>query len=490
MKDNAYERIMDSKAGKILVGSLVYGIMFEILLYRNMNGIGIPVLMLTTCLFLIGFFRIFEMRIKQETVFYMAAMVLLGISTVLTTSDFFLIWNWFGSICMFFLVLIHQFYDDRKWSFAQYLKIYLRMWVAPFGNLLSPFRALIREKGRKAKPGEKTSSGYVTQIFIGCAAAILLLIIILPLLFSGDMVFASFIRIFTGNMDGFHFPAEKLFLFLFGFVLCFAVLQAFANYDPDLCKKEQEDRPVQVSGITCISILTAVYVVFCLIQIGALFFGHGKGLPAGFTYAEYARSGFFQLLGVCLLNLVIVLTVIHLFRPGRTMQKVLTVFSACTYILIVSSAYRICMYIGAYQMTLLRVLVLWGLCVLSFILAGVIVNVYKKDFPLFRYSAMICVLCYLILSFSRPDEWMARYNLKNKEDWIESYDEIRYLFSEDFLLALDQITISGDTGNLISYCQEVVDNYDNEPGWTYHIGEARIKQAAERFLSEYVKNTP
>ncbi len=141
-------------------------------------------------------------------------------------------------------------------------------------------------------------------------------------------------------------------------------------------------------------------------------------------------------------------------------------------------------------MTLLRVLVLWGLCVLSFILAGVIVNVYKKDFPLFRYSAMICVLCYLILSFSRPDEWMAHYNLKNKEDWIESYDEVRYLFSEDFLLALDQITISGDTGNLISYCQEVVDNYDNEPGWTYHIGEARIKQAAEWFLSEYVKNTP
>lgn len=66
-------------------------------------------------------------------------------------------------------------------------------------------------------------------------------------------------------------------------------------------------------------------------------------------------------------------------------------------------------------MTLLRVLVLWGLCVLSFILAGVIVNVYKKDFPLFRYSAMICVLCYLILSFSRPDEWMARYNLKTRK---------------------------------------------------------------------------
>ena len=69
MKDNAYEESWTARLGKSFAGSLVYGIMFEILLYRNMNGIGIPVLMLTTCLFLIGFFRIFEMRIKQETVF-------------------------------------------------------------------------------------------------------------------------------------------------------------------------------------------------------------------------------------------------------------------------------------------------------------------------------------------------------------------------------------------------------------------------------------
>ena len=124
MKDNAYERIMDSKAGKILAGSLVYGIMFEILLYRNMNGIGIPVLMLTTCLFLIGFFRIFEMRIKQETVFYMAAMVLLGISTVLTTSDFFL-----GTWCLRLLsVFLQEIWMDstfrQKNFFCSCLDLY------------------------------------------------------------------------------------------------------------------------------------------------------------------------------------------------------------------------------------------------------------------------------------------------------------------------------------------------------------------------------
>ena len=47
-----------------------------------------------------------------------------------------------------------------------------------------------------------------------------------------------------------------------------------------------------------VSVLVAVlYVIFCGIQIIYLFGGGGE-LPAGVTYAEYARQGFFQLLVV------------------------------------------------------------------------------------------------------------------------------------------------------------------------------------------------
>ena len=488
MEKSRYEVIMEQKTGKLLAGSLIYGILFAVLLYRNMSGIGIPVLMLVTCLFLAGFFRMFEMKLKKETVYYMTVMVLLGVSSTLTTSDFFIMFNWFGSIGLFFLILIHQFYEDRNWNFLSYTVVYLRMMFAPLGNLLSPFRALIRYRKSKEEGEEKKKSGYIGQVVLGIILAGLLLLVIFPLLFSGDMVFAEFIRLFTGNFRGFSFSTGWITLFLAGFILCFAVWQAFVNYDPDFETEEKEERPIQVAGITCISILTAVYLIFCAIQLGSLFFGHGMGLPDGYTYAEYARSGFFELLGVSIINLLIVLAVIHLFYPKRLMQRLLTVFSGCTYVMILSSGYRMCMYIEAYRFTLSRVLVLWGLCVLSFILAGVIVNVYKKDFPLFRYSAAVCAAFYLILSLSRPDEWMARYNLAYKEEWIESYDEIRYLFSRDLLLAVDAEQIQhlkGDPGNLIHYCQEVVDMYDNEPGWTYSIGEARAKESAERFLKEY-----
>ena len=46
MEKSRYEVIMEQKTGKLLAGSLIYGILFAVLLYRNMSGIGIPVLML------------------------------------------------------------------------------------------------------------------------------------------------------------------------------------------------------------------------------------------------------------------------------------------------------------------------------------------------------------------------------------------------------------------------------------------------------------
>lgn len=485
MERSRYYKIMEEKAGIFLSGSFIYGILFSVLLYHNMNGIGVPLLMFLTSLFMLGFFKVFEITVRKETLFYMGAMILLGVSTVMTNSGFFIMWNWFGCIALFFFILIHQFYEDGKWSFTVYLKVYFRMMFAPLANLLAPFRSMINYRKKQSDTEKEEKKGYTGQIILGIITAGILLMVILPLLFSGDMVFASFIRMFTGNIEEFSFSADWILLFLTGFVLCFAVWQAFVNYNPDFDEEDKKERHVQIAGITCIGILTVVYILFCIIQIISLFFGHGMGLPEGFTYAMYARRGFFELLGVSIINLLITLTVIHLFTPEKIMQKLLTVFSACTYIMIFSSAYRMCMYIQAYQFTLLRVLVLWGLCVLSFIFAGVIVNVYKKDFPLFRYSAAVCAVFYLVLSLSRPDEWMATYNLKYKENWIESYDEIRYLFSEDLLLALDGEKLSGDPANFISYCQKVVDDYDNQPGWTYSIGEARAKKAAEQFLEEY-----
>ena len=102
MEKSRYEVIMEQKTGKLLAGSLIYGILFAVLLYRNMSGIGIPVLMLVTCLFLAGFFRMFEMKLKKETVYYMTVMVLLGVSSTLTTRTFLSFATGLGVLDCFF----------------------------------------------------------------------------------------------------------------------------------------------------------------------------------------------------------------------------------------------------------------------------------------------------------------------------------------------------------------------------------------------------
>ena len=133
-------------------------------------------------------------------------------------------------------------------------------------------------------------------------------------------------------------------------------------------------------------------------------------LPGKYTYAEYAREGFFQLLVVCLLNLLLVLFTLALFQEHPALKGLLCLISGCTYIMIASSALRMVMYIDAYYLTRKRVLVLWGLLLIAVLLAGVMVRIFKKNFPLIRYGMVVCALCYLVLSFGRMDYLIAKYN--------------------------------------------------------------------------------
>lgn len=114
-----------------------------------------------------------------------------------------------------------------------------------------------------------------------------------------------------------------------------------------------------------------------------------------------------------MINLALVLAGHAYFKEKKALKIMLTIVSECTYIMIASSAYRMILYIQHYYLTFLRIFVLWALMVLFILLTGVIISIYKKDFPLFRYSMIVVTVCYLVLSFSHPDYWIAKWNLEN-----------------------------------------------------------------------------
>lgn len=103
----------------------------------------------------------------------------------------------------------------------------------------------------------------------------------------------------------------------------------------------------------------------------------------------------------------------QLFRESKVLKVIMTIMSLCTFIMIASSVMRMTIYIRYYYLTFLRIFVLWMLAVLFVMFIGVLINIYRESFPLFRYGVVMVTVLYLALSFSHPDYIIARVNIAN-----------------------------------------------------------------------------
>ena len=118
---------------------------------------------------------------------------------------------------------------------------------------------------------------------------------------------------------------------------------------------------------------------------------------------------------------------IHIFQENLTLKVLLLIISVSTCIMTVSAVYRMLLYVGAYHLTFLRVLVLWFLGVLTLIMVGVIIHIFKVKFRLFKYAMAIVACAYILFSFARVDHIIASYNLTHTEN-IQARD-VRYLMN-------------------------------------------------------------
>ena len=264
----------------------------------------------------------------------------------------------------------------------------------------------------------------------------------LSLLESADAVFSEMldsVRAIIGyDVFTVVWRTMKFFLFiLFVFLYVYGVYVRITSGLMDGAEKEPKGY-VAVIGITFTGLLTFIYLIFSGVQILYLFSNSLK-LPEGYTYSQYAREGFFQLLAVAAINLLIVLFCMRHFEKSLCLDIVLTVMSVCTYIMLASSAVRMILYIRNYGLTYLRIEVLVALLLIATIMAGVVVAIYRKTFPLAHYIILVVGLIWILFSFSRPEYIIAKYNISQFEVIVQTedgaeilsvgYDDLQYLAS-------------------------------------------------------------
>ena len=220
-------------------------------------------------------------------------------------------------------------------------------------------------------------------------------------------------------------------LFLFALMIPYGILCFLGTGHIDT-KPHDYRKGNPVVSITALIPITLLYCVFCGVQFVSLFM---KRLPDGYTYSQYAREGFFELLAVCIINVALILIIQEFFQDHLLQKAILTITCLCTYIMLASSAYRILLYINAYGLTFLRIMVIWALIVIALLLLGLMTQIFWRHFPTMRYSIFVVWALYLALAFLHPDYIIADYNLSH-DFYDSSYDQTLAQLSDDAAPAL------------------------------------------------------
>ena len=406
------------------ITSILYALFFTFCLYNNSKGVTFPFFVAGTLYYFYLCMKKSGVEKVQKTIayekgdwFYIISLLLLGISVFLTNDSRIIFITKSCIFILFTLYLLHHYYDDTKWNFAKYLQSILEAIVYAIGSIGSPITDLIsfaQEKKNSSTdynedklPKEDTK---VKSVLLGIAITIPLLIVVVFMLASADLVFRTICSNFF-KLIQFETIVGIVFMTIIGYFGSYSIIHSMHKKEiKEECTPVKEKEPVL--AITFTSVISLVYLLFSGIQIFYLFLGN-MNLPDNYTYAQYAHQGFYQLLFICILNLILVLICVTIFRESKILKILLCIICICTYVMTASSAYRMYLYVDVYHFTFLRLMVFFLLALISVIMFGIMITILRKQFRLFRYCMIIVTVFAIVLSYSHPDYLIAKYNIQN-----------------------------------------------------------------------------
>ena len=396
--------------------ALLWAALAIILIYRNRGSVMYPVFMASTLAILawdcksMGKSLIRNLEGKFDIkLFYCIVLMLLSIHKCISSS-IDLQWGSGLGILLIFSCLLLKIYSNQEASEITAMLVKIgHLMIVPLKNLDKPF--IDSSAARKARTGEETvGKKRAKSILLGLVIAIPLLWIILALLSSADLVFGNIVE---DILDCITFPElnEDWVGVPFKFFLSFMAFYTWTACLPaEIFFEGKEPRKFDaVVAITFNSLIAVVYLLFSGIQF--VYLVGQMELPNGYTYAEYAHEGFYQLLAVTILNLILVSFCKKHFADNKVLKAILLIISGCTYVMIASSALRMYLYVGVYGLSHLRVYVLWLLVILTVWTTILIVGIFKEKLPYFRIITVFVSVWYLAFAFSMPDKWIAAYDL-------------------------------------------------------------------------------
>ena len=205
------------------------------------------------------------------------------------------------------------------------------------------------------------------RVLVGLVLALPVLAVFATLLSSADPIFSERLSNLLSSFDISHLGEYifrlfyiLVFAFLFSGVYLHAVrpAQAEPRTDPQAKFWLQPFLGWVEAGMV-LALVDLMFAFFVGIQFWYFFGGQANISTSGFTFADYARRGFFELVAVAVISLLLYLGLATVTRRETAFQKrgftVLSVFLiAMVLVMLVSAFQRLMLYEGAYGFTELR----------------------------------------------------------------------------------------------------------------------------------------
>ena len=300
--------------------------------------------------------------------------------------------------------------------FLGYLRLLGSMIARPLG-----FSAEVRKE--QPSPDEKRGSR-VWPVVRGIVIALPVIAIFASLLSSADPIFGSRFQEFIDFFKIDNLP-EYIFRLVYILVFAYAITGTFLHAAEKSGEElEEKSRISPFLGFTESTIVlgsvVVLFLAFVVIQFQYFFGGHANINVDGYTYSEYARRGFGELVAVAFFSLLMLLGLGAITkRENETQRKVFSGLGVTLVVLVivmlVSAFQRLVLYEYAYGFSRLRtythVFMIW----LALLLVTVVVFEVMRRERSVGFAMVMASLGFVVsLGLLNVDGFIVRQNVKRE----------------------------------------------------------------------------
>lgn len=424
---------MKTNPNKLWIIVLALGWLFDFLFWKHIPGVNFAVFW-TACV-IAAFYLLLSDGLRPHR----ASLILLPLFGFFAAVTFiraepmttFLAYTF----TMFTLTILALTYLGGRW--VQYtLADYFAKLFALAGSMIArPLTFTTDARKAQAEAGGQTPKINPWPLVRGILIALPVVAIFASLLASADVVFGQ-------RLDDFVelFKLEKLpeyifrliYILVIGYALAGIVLHAaFSSKDEKLVGEEKPFIPQFLgfieSGIVLGSVVV-LFAVFVTIQFQYFFGGETNINVEGYTYAEYARRGFGELVAVAFFALLMLLTLSAVTKRETESQR--RIFSglgialvALLLVMLISAYQRLVLYEAAYGFSRLRAYTHVFLVWIGLLLVAVIALEILRKERMFAFAMLIASFGFAVtLPILNVDAFIVNQNIQRELNGGEAED--------------------------------------------------------------------